>query len=73
MQILDLRDISLEELYGQKSTAHVQIPEDMDFVPDEIIVKYKPGVDPFNMSKSTRGSSFYIMKEDLTASSSFKS
>jgi len=63
-QILDLRDISLEEFYGQQSKAHVQIPEDMDFVPDEIIVKYKPGVDPFYMTKNVKGSSFSILKGD---------
>jgi len=63
-QALDLRDISLEEFYGQQSKAHVQIPEDMDFVPDEIIVKYKPGVDPFYMTKSTKGSSFSTLKGD---------
>ena len=51
--------VSIKTVPDKKSEVH-PVPE---FVPDEIIVKYKPGVDSLNTAKSTSGSGY------ITASS----
>ncbi|HEB33028.1 MAG TPA: hypothetical protein ENI15_19460 [Spirochaetes bacterium] len=46
--------VSIKTVPDKKSEVH-PVPE---FVPDEIIVKYKPGVDSLNTAESTSGSGY---------------
>ncbi|MCK4804287.1 MAG: hypothetical protein KAT88_07000, partial [Spirochaetes bacterium] len=57
-QTSSISNVSLKIFYDNKKSSE-PVPE---FAPDEIIVKYKPGVDPDYMAVSTAGSGYSAVK-----------
>lgn len=61
-QRFDITDISIQSLDGPKGDNSVHVPEEADFVPGEIIVKYKKGINPSFMTNSVKQSSLILEK-----------